>query len=70
MANLTDCPAGDTQQICGLLTGLGVGTGNLFTALTPSMVYIVAVFGIITAIVLLVTGFAHYFSKSAQVKIR
>jgi hypothetical protein len=68
MVNLTDCPAGDTQGICNLLSGLGVGTGNLFIAITPSMVYIVAVFGIIGAIVALVVAFAHYVSKAGMTK--
>jgi hypothetical protein len=47
---------------------LGVGTGNLFIAITPSMVYIVAVFGIIGAIVALVVAFAHYVGKAGMTK--
>lgn len=71
MVNLTDCPAGDTNQICGLLSGLGVGTGNFLTAITPASITLISVFAILGVVILFITGLVMYMKHSAtSVKIR
>ena len=54
MAQAT-CPTGENGTIiCEVLTGVGVGTGNVLDALTFPIIVLIAVIGIVGALVLFI----------------
>lgn len=54
MAQAT-CPTGENgTAICEVLTGAGVGTGNVLDALTLPVIILIAVLGIVGALVLFI----------------
>ena len=51
------CPTdGSGIAICEVLTGVGLGTGNVLDALTFPIIVLIAVIGIVGALVLFIGG--------------
>lgn len=61
---ITNCTSTDPNDICNVFTGIGIGFGNFLISIIPSVVYIVIVLGVISAVILLIMGIARMLAGS------